>query len=310
MPYLRTGKLLTLRAWAQVAVLAPKGPGETAPSFIVGCGRSGTTILGQILAAHPEVTYLSEPHHLWRAVDARTDVPGLHGSATGARFFLDASDRTDRAQKRFDTLIAGAARPGTRVIEKLPHNVARIGWLESITTGARYVHIVRNGLAVADSIGRIATHSTYRMAFKPRHNQWWGVDDAKWATLREQGAQRGYFAADVGELSTHAQRGAYEWLVSIGEADRRRAELGDRLLEFTYTEFTTRPGETLDRLCAHVGIGVPGDWRRRAVDMVRPEQALAGVALELPQAMAERFNSLQERYGFEGRACVRAERAT
>ena len=31
------------------------------PVFIIGCGRSGTTILGRTLAEHPRVKYLNEP---------------------------------------------------------------------------------------------------------------------------------------------------------------------------------------------------------------------------------------------------------
>jgi hypothetical protein len=33
----------------------------TRPVFIVGCGRSGTTILGEMLGRHPQLAYLNEP---------------------------------------------------------------------------------------------------------------------------------------------------------------------------------------------------------------------------------------------------------
>ena len=35
------------------------------PVFIIGCGRSGTTILGKTLSSHPEIKYLNERRDLW-----------------------------------------------------------------------------------------------------------------------------------------------------------------------------------------------------------------------------------------------------
>ena len=36
-----------------------------APVFIVGMGRSGTTVLGKVLAVHNNVAYLNEPKAMW-----------------------------------------------------------------------------------------------------------------------------------------------------------------------------------------------------------------------------------------------------
>ena len=35
------------------------------PVFIIGCGRSGTTILGETLSSHPKIKYLNERRTLW-----------------------------------------------------------------------------------------------------------------------------------------------------------------------------------------------------------------------------------------------------
>ena len=35
------------------------------PVFIIGCGRSGTTILGNTLSNHPKIKYLNERRDLW-----------------------------------------------------------------------------------------------------------------------------------------------------------------------------------------------------------------------------------------------------
>jgi hypothetical protein len=270
------------------------------PGFVVGCGRSGTTVLGQVMGGHPQVLYLREPYHLWAAVDRRTDVADLHHVTDGC-FFMDGVHCTPGAQVRFNRLVHRACRRA-RLVEKTPHNVARIGLLERLTVEPRYVHVVRNGVDVAHSIDRIARANAYRIAGKGRHNQWWGRDDCKWRALAREGAARGYYADEVPRLKGHLQRGAYEWLVSLGEADRWRVPLGDRLCELTYSQLTLEPGATLHRLCRSLGLDCPERWLRWAITEVRSERRYHWRWLELPPRMAARFNAYQERYGFEGRA--------
>ena len=44
------------------------------PVFIIGCGRSGTTILGETLSRHSKVTYLNERRDLWFSAYPETDI--------------------------------------------------------------------------------------------------------------------------------------------------------------------------------------------------------------------------------------------
>jgi LPS sulfotransferase NodH len=310
-PLARTLKLRALKRRAQrlarVPVEAERGEPEglPPPAFIFACGRSGTTILGKLLAMHGEVAYLREPYHCWATIEPALDVTNLHARVP-PRLWWDGSEVTDAMRTRFARLILGEReRSGRRVlIEKTPHNVYRIGLLEALTGGrARYVHIVRDGVDVARSIQRLAANQPYRMAWRPDYNQWWGSDELKWLRLAAEGPGRGHFTeGEVASLAEHQQRGAYEWLTSLEEADRWRATLGERLLEITYRELTAEPRQTLERLASHVGAGAPGAWMDRACEMLSPERRNSGGELALPQAMASGFNAFQERYGFENRA--------
>jgi hypothetical protein len=47
-------------------------------AFIIGFGRSGTTILGQLFSIHNNVNYFLEPYHLWSVIDPMTDVLNLY----------------------------------------------------------------------------------------------------------------------------------------------------------------------------------------------------------------------------------------
>jgi hypothetical protein len=310
-PLARTLKLRWLKhqteRLAQIPVDAERAehPDLPPPAFIFACGRSGTTILGKVFSLHPEVCYLREPYHRWAAIDPTLDVTNLH-VRTPPRLWWDASDATDRIRARFARLILGEReRTSQRVlIEKTPHNIYRIGLLEALTAGrARYVHIVRDGIDVARSIDRLAANQPYKMAGRADYNQWWGANDLKWRRLAAEGPGRGHFTDEhVTQLTTHAQRGAYEWLTSLSEADRWRPVLTDRLLEITYPELTADPTGTLNRIAAHVGASAPQSWLDAVVPMVSSERRNEGAPLPLPDAMARAFDTFQERYGFPGRA--------
>lgn len=303
--YLRPVRYAQRRRGAERLARRPSafdGGTEPAPGFIMGCGRSGTTIMGKILASHPQVCYLFEPYHLWAAVDRRTDATNLYYK-TDARMMLDGDVVTDETRMRFRrAILSQRAKAGKEfLIEKTPHDAMRIGFLEALAPGARYAHIVRDGVAVAGSIAKVAGDSEYKIAGRPGLNQWWGENDVKWRNLARDGAAAGYFADEVESLKTHAQRGAYEWLVSLGEVERWRERLGPRLHEFTYEGLLAEPRETLTALTGFFGLGAPEEWLAASAAMLG-EGRSKGKTIALPAKMAAAFNAWQERFGFAGRA--------
>ncbi|MCA9298128.1 MAG: hypothetical protein KDA28_03620, partial [Phycisphaerales bacterium] len=140
------------------------------------------------------------------------------------------------------------------------------------------------------------------MAGKPRYNQWWGESHKKWSALSSEGKAHGFYPDEVDRLTTNAERGAYEWLVSLGLADRWAERLGDRLLERTYSDLTAEPRAVLSDICAHFEVGTPDAWLETSASMLSPERKNAGATVTLPPAMAAQFNAYQERFGFDGRA--------
>ncbi len=306
-PYGRTWKFARLRRKAE-RLAAQAGPADLAAplppmAFVVGCGRSGTTILGKIFARHPQVCYLFEPYHLWAAVDPRCDAINFHSRADPL-MLMDARHVTDTTRQRFTRLMR-SARQGSDarlLIEKTPYNAMRLGFLEALAPGSRFVHIARDGGNVTRSIAGLAVGNTYRIAGRPTMNQWWGVDHVKWRVLARDGAAAGYFPNEVGQLEDDLSRGAYEWLVSLAEVDRRRAALANRLHEITYPALTLEPDATLQGMCAFLGLDCPTDWLRHAQSVLEPPRSAAGDPIPLPPRMAEAFNRYQARFGFPHRA--------
>lgn len=304
-PYARAWKYAKLYRHAARdarAAVAATTPAPHLPiAFVVACGRSGTSILGKVMQQHPAVLYHFEPYHLWAAIDPVTDMVNLYQDVA-ARCIMGSKHVPDRARVRAQHLLL---QPGVDagvdlVVEKTPINAMRIGYLESLFPGSRYVHIVRDGEDVVRSIHRLASGNPYRIAGKPRLNQWWGVGDSKWQALVRDCVGAGYWPDEVKAIADddHISRGALEWLVSLREIDRQREALGERLFEFTYRELTEHPRETLTQLCQHLDIAAPQDWLKVAEEMISPERKNQGSPLTLRPAMHEAFNQYQRRFGF------------
>jgi CelD/BcsL family acetyltransferase involved in cellulose biosynthesis len=294
--YAARGARQRVRARVPLRLAANAGP----PLFLIGCGRSGTTLLGELFGMHPGVRYLYEPYDLWAGIQPVTDFLQLY--ARGEHHcLLDASSVTDRARRRFRRLMS--APRGKTLIEKSPINAMRVGYLDALAPDARFVHITRDGIDVARSIERVAA-VTKRMAFRPPLNDWWGVGDVKWAALERDGRAACYYPHELERLTTDAQRGAYEWLVSLREVAAWRAWLGPRLYEFRYADLTDRPRETLQAVMTWVGLPCPAEWLEPAADRVSPARSWQGEPLILPEEMCADFNSHQESFGFGGRAAA------
>ena len=288
------------RARVMARVRLKPGPDIHRPIFIIGCGRSGTTLLGKLFASHPAVRYLYEPYHRWAAMEPATDFLRLY-SRGEPHCLLGADSVTDTARRRFRRLMT--APPGVTFVEKSPINALRIGYVDALAPDARFVHIVRDGAAVVRSIEQVAA-VTRRMAFRPPLNEWWGVGDVKWAALEQDGRAGGYYPDEVGRLRTDAQRGAYEWLLSLHQVQHWRARLGSRLVELRYQDLVEDPRATLEAVMDSLGLPCPDWFLEQAAARVNPASNPNSKSLALPAKMCEDFNRLQASFGFKGRATV------
>jgi hypothetical protein len=272
-------------------------------AFVIGCGRSGTTLVGEILARHADVKYFFEPYHLWATIDPTTDVLNRHHVGP-CKFLLDEHHVDAETKRRFDRLFIDSARRAgvSLMIEKTPFNALRIGYMEGLAPGTRFLHLVRDGIDVCRSIDRISNDKTFRIIGMPGLNRWWGRDESKWKALSADGTAAGYFSQEVPLLKNYEVKGAYEWLVTLEEIDRWRPRLGDRLLEMTYDQLTSDPRGGLKKICEFLGLAMPKDWFEAAVQKIDKPRRNDGGSLVLPPKMCEAFNWMQTRFDFPGRA--------
>ena len=114
------------------------------PVFVVGMPRSGTTLVEQVIARHPEAAGAGELDRIWKVGQ------GLKYFDSAATFLesIDAKhaiEMTTLGEKYVELLRFFA--PGTRrVVDKLPHNFELLGLIALLLPQARIVHLRRNPL--------------------------------------------------------------------------------------------------------------------------------------------------------------------
>jgi len=241
------------------------------PAFLLGCGRSGTTILGRTLAEHGALHYLNEPRDTWVRAYPRADVWSARAKRRGGRLVLTATDavwwRTSRLVRLFATSVAEAGR--TRLLEKLPVNAFRVPFLRALFPDALFVHLVRNGIEVARSIER-------ECEVRP----WYGVDDYKWQQLEGVARTDPSLAPLLVHCRSSHERGLLEWRLAVEAAIRATDDLpSHQHLAVRYEDLLDDPVATIRDIEDFLGLQHDGATsahaQRNIARRSAPAEALA-----------------------------------
>lgn len=144
-----------------------------APVFLVGCARSGTTLLQRLLDAHSAIAIAPETHFVRRFCLQRDARGSLDDGQVFERLIDEVVAMPEFADMRLDAAqfrqaAAGIERTygavfelllrsfqelrGVRIVgEKTPNHVRYMRTLEEFFPNARFVHIVRDPRAVVNS---------------------------------------------------------------------------------------------------------------------------------------------------------------
>ncbi len=193
------------------------------PIFIVGTGRSGSTILGLLMSMHSDVGFLNEPKALWHAAYPHADVFGQYSKGP-ARYSLDERHATGEVRNRTQRLFGAYLRAvaSKRVVDKHPELIFRVPFVRSIFPDARFVFLVRNGWDTCRSIESWSIRKGVR-ATGELHD-WWGTNNRKWRLMLEQLVPRDEALADIAEMvegfERHRDMAAVEWILTMREGLR------------------------------------------------------------------------------------------
>ena len=174
------------------------------PVFIIGCGRSGTTILGKTLSRHPKIKYLNERRDLWHEAYPEFNI----WDENNKQSILYATEKNviQKNNEKIHDLFEKEQQldRNSILLEKLPINNFRLKFLHASFPKAKYIYLTRNGLESSLSIER-----------KIEKKNWFVGN--KLPLLIEFGKQNNYPIKE--NISTNIEKAMWEWKISIDQSD-------------------------------------------------------------------------------------------
>jgi hypothetical protein len=200
--------------------------------FIIGCYNSGTTLLNEILASHPDIEGLPHEGVVLTESLPRPEEEGWtrmwHKCHDEMR--IRPSEGPERAQRIKHQWSLYYASKANNLLEKSIANAVRIPYLQKYFRPAYFIYIVRDGYAVAEGIRRKA-------------------NPGRWDNPKYQGE----YPIDLC---------ARQWRRSdeVVSAARSRAE---RFLYLQYEELTENPVQVVGQITEFLGLSsLPEDVLR------------------------------------------------
>ena len=185
------------------------------PVFIIGCGRSGTTILGNSISQHPHVKYLNERRDLWNKSYPEFDI--WNKNIQSSKLYVDEKDIEFSKNIVLQHLLfrEQVLSESKLLVEKLPINAFRLNFLKKTFPNARYIYLTRNGLEVSRSIEE-------------------AINDGDWFRQHDILKSHG--------IDSDENRGIWEWKLSINQSDLFFRKINrDNFIHFSYKDFMDDP---------------------------------------------------------------------
>ncbi len=231
------------RAARPLSRVLPPFAAPTKPIFVIGCPRSGTTVLLQALLRSPELRSVqSEGHILWDEFHHPRD-RGWDSDALGA------DDVSPREREYVYAAIRLAVR-GRRFVDKTPESCLRIGYLDALFPDATFVFLRRRA---ADNVSSLMEGWRARPRFVKYRlpepltglgplsgDRWSFVLVPGWRDLREAPLEeicaRQYVACNEAVLDARATMDAARWV------------------DIAYEDLVQKPVEELRRVFGSVNV--------------------------------------------------------
>lgn len=216
------------------------------PIFLLGCFRSGTTLLSRLLGMHHEIANWAEANpiwnpqwHPWRPMNRDASPLEFDPVAFTERWWNDNQSRQQEIKAIFGAYLWLQRR--SYFLNKSPYNTFRIPQLLEMFPDARFINLQRDGRAVAYSHAIKLT--------KDKLQEW-------------PMPQRELFSQSFDEFAV--------WLSSFWKATMEEMAYQDNaqaltksglLLSLTYEELCSDMHSTLKRICQFIGAESTGFLR-------------------------------------------------
>ena len=238
--------------------------------FVVGCPRSGTTLLQRMLNAHPQLAVANDTHFIIRiaqceGLNAKMELTPNHVKSVYQykrfhRFGLTKEQVIQAAQnvKTYPEFISKLYKTYAQLQgklyagEKTPDYVKHITFLHKLVPKARFIHIIRDGREVALS------------------------------TLQWSNRTKGPAKLDLWQKSPIAVCALWwSWQVESGLQQGRA--LGDNLYkEIHYQQLVSQPQQTMQQLARFLDLPYSPDMVDFHLGKTKSEQGLSAKSAWLP----------------------------
>ncbi|CAG9319075.1 unnamed protein product [Blepharisma stoltei] len=247
--FFRTGKI------KKITIEPQEPPAAWKPCFIIGCGRSGSTVLCKLLSAHPDICFLNEPRELWMQAYPNFDVWSSKSREREGKLRMSQNDADQIGSQKLNELFYTITNILNRkkLIEKTPENTFRLKWLDQLFPGCKFIMVKRNPIGTARSIAR----------FQPE--MWFGHDSYKWEQLSTLLARYKKNLALNEEFMTMTENSNFakaliEWALSILSAEEFKMslpknEINERFMEIHLERLINNPQESMKEVLEFLDLG-------------------------------------------------------
>lgn len=126
-----------------------QGDSSSVPVFVLGMARSGSTLIEQILASHPQIQAAGELPTIEKMTAGNVLNAGQHSSQYPAIQYPEVVPHLDGATLRrlgqsYLARLPALADGKVRIIDKMPGNFLHIGLIRLILPNARIIHSMRH----------------------------------------------------------------------------------------------------------------------------------------------------------------------
>ena len=269
------------------------------PVFILGTGRSGTTLLGLLLSMHKDIGYLNEPKALWNSVYPFEDLIGSYSEGT-AHYNLDRDDATPEIRKKIQKCFGGYLWTvcASRVVDKYPELVFRVDFVKALFPDAKFVFIVRGGHDTCKSIEKWSQRKG--VVEGKRVHDWWGVDNRKWRLLVDQvltkDQELSKYHDRISMYRDHTQMALVEWILAMNRGAEVLDKKSNDVYLIRYEDLTFSPEGELVKLADFLELEFDPVMIAHAKEVVKPTVHHGRV--EIPTELKEAFEKVMKRFGY------------
>jgi hypothetical protein len=249
------------------------------PLILIGAARSGTKLLRDLIAEHPDVDKVPyDVSYIWRI-----------GNEAVTHDELSAELLTPQIRQRILRRLGAFSSGATFLIEKTVENCVRVPYVQAVFPNARYIHLIRDGRDVVESVYREWTRPPDWGYILKKVRTYPLIDAFDYAMSYAGSTLRKVIAQDRTQLSNPwgtRYRGIHEdlvtkdllevctiqWARSVSESLAALERLPtERVLTIRYEDFVQNPGDYLRQVAQFAGFDPSPYSRLPALENVSQE---------------------------------------